>query len=232
MMSDEGARILYLVSIWVLPALFAITLHEVAHGYMAYLLGDDTAKKRGRLSLNPLRHIDPVGTVLMPALLIFLKAPFLFGYAKPVPVAFARLRKPRRDMIFVAAAGPGANLVLALFSAALLNLSWFLPDEAGRWWAANCWNSVVLNLVLAIFNMLPLPPLDGGKVAVGLLPEAIAVPLARMERYGFLILIAAIILLPMLFRPFGLDVNVIAWVIVGPLDWLLPMFQKIAFLAR
>ena len=232
MIDTDLQEILYLASVWVLPALFAITLHEAAHGYTAYYFGDDTAAKQGRLSLNPLRHIHPVGTVLLPALLLLLKAPFLFGFAKPVPVSVARLSRPRQDMVMVAAAGPGANVIVALLSAVLLNIAWFLPETAGEWWKDNCWNSVVLNLVLALFNMLPLPPLDGGRVAVGLLPRALAFPLARLERYGFFILIGGIILLPMISRQLGLDINLFRWLIGTPLSWILPIFREIALLAR
>ena len=168
-------------STWVLPVLLAVTLHEAAHGYVAWRLGDDTAYRLGRVSFNPLRHVDPIGTVLLPALLLLLHVPLLFGYAKPVPVRFDRLRHPRSGMVLVAAAGPGTNLLLAVVSTALLHLLPVLPEVASGWARITLVKSLYLNLVLAIFNLLPLPPLDGGRVAVGLLPRPLGAPLARLE---------------------------------------------------
>ena len=206
--------ILYTASVWILPVLIAITFHEAAHGFVAWRLGDDTAKRLGRVTVNPLRHIDPFGTILLPGILIVAGSPFLFGYAKPVPVNFARLRRPRRDMVLVAAAGPVANLVLAFAAALLMHLVAVLPAGADVWLVRNLNNAILINLLLAVFNMIPLPPLDGGRVAVGLLPRELAMPLARLERYGMLILIGAIFLLPLAGRELGLPISIGR--IIGP----------------
>jgi Zn-dependent protease len=201
---------LYLASTWVIPVLLAITLHEAAHAFVARFLGDDTASKLGRVTLNPFKHIDPVGTILLPGLLLLARSPFLFGYAKPVPVKFAALRNPRRDMVWVAAAGPAMNITLAVSAALGFHLIGFLPADSARWVADNLKNALIINVVLAIFNLFPLPPLDGGRIAVGLLPDALAIPLARMERYGMLILIALLIVLPMLGSNIGVDLSIIS----------------------
>lgn len=189
---------LWTLSMWIAPALLAITLHEAAHGYAARALGDPTAASLGRLSLNPLRHIDPIGTIVLPGILILSQAGFLFGYAKPVPVDFRFLRHPRRDMVLVAAAGPAANLSLALAAAILYHAVDFLPDSAAEWVAGNLANALRFNVLLAVFNMLPIPPLDGGRVAVGLLPRSLAAPLARIEPVGLVIVIGLFVVLPML----------------------------------
>lgn len=227
-MDFDISGFLYGASIWVLPVLLAITLHEAAHGYVAWRLGDDTAWQLGRVSFNPLRHVDPFGTILLPAMLLVLRAPFLFGWAKPVPVAFNRLRRPRRDMVLVAAAGPAANLLLATASALLFHVLPHLPHSFAGWLGQNFYNSILINLVLAVFNMLPLPPLDGGRVAVGLLPDVLARPLARLERFGFLIIIGVIFLLPMLGRELGLDLDIFYWIVWVPVEWLLTFFETLA----
>jgi Zn-dependent protease len=201
---------LYDVSVWVLPLIIAITFHEAAHGFVAHRLGDNTAFQLGRVSFNPLKHIDPFGTLILPAILLLSHSPFLFGYAKPVPVNFRNLNNPRLDMVWVALAGPVTNIILALAAALAFHALPFVPAEAAKWTADNLKNAFLINIVLAVFNMLPIPPLDGGRVAVGLLPRFLANPLARLEPYGMLILIGLLILLPMLGTQLGLNLDVIS----------------------
>lgn len=209
------------ISVWALPVLIAVTLHEAAHGWVASKLGDDTALMLGRVSFNPLRHVDPFGTVLMPAMLLLLSGGrVMFGFAKPVPVNFSRLRRPRRDMVLVALAGPGTNLLLATASALLFHALWLVPLSGREWVGLNLANSMWINLLLCVFNMLPLPPLDGGRVAVGLLPYPLASRLARMERAGMVIILGAIFLLPWLGDHVGLDLNVFGWLVAIPAQYL------------
>jgi len=223
-MGFDWNAIAFTASTWILPVLFAITLHEAAHGWVAWRLGDDTARVLGRVSFNPLRHIDPFGTVLMPALLLFASGGrMMFGFAKPVPVNFSRLRKPRRDMVLVAAAGPGSNILLAVISALLIHGTVLFEADAQRWLQHNLVNSVWINLLLAVFNMLPVPPLDGGRVAVGLLPPELARLLARFERGGMIIILGALFILPWIGGKMGLDLNVFWWLIGEPTAYVMDL---------
>jgi Zn-dependent protease len=206
-MPSRFALTLYEVSTWIIPLIVAITFHEAAHGFVAYLFGDTTAWRQGRVSFNPLKHIDPFGTILLPALLMITHSPFLFGYAKPVPVNFRALRRPKLDSVFVAAAGPGMNLALAILSAALFHLVRLAPPEAADWIGENLNNALIINVLLAVFNLLPIPPLDGGRILVGLLPDGPSRSLAALEPYGMIILLAALLILPALSAPTGLDLN-------------------------
>ena len=199
------------------PAILAITLHEAAHGYAARHFGDPTAWQAGRISLNPLRHIDPIGTLLLPLLLALFKSPILFGWAKPVPVSIHRLRHPKRDMLWVAAAGPAVNLLMAVGWTALLKLDTLIPDNMlSQPLALMCQVGIIINMSLAMLNLFPLPPLDGGRIAVSLLPEPLASQFAQLERWGFFILIALLYL-------GALDVTV--WPLVDALErFILSLF--------
>ena len=212
---------LYDISVWVLPLLIAITFHEAAHGFVAHRLGDNTAYELGRVSFNPLRHIDPFGTLVLPAILLLSHSPFLFGYAKPVPVNFRALRNPRIGMVLVALAGPATNILLALAAATAFHAMPWVPADYAKWTADNLKNALIINIVLAVFNMLPIPPLDGGRVVVGLLPRVLGYPLSRLEPYGMLILIGILILLPLAGSQFGLNLDVISAILRTSVGYVL-----------
>jgi len=221
MMGFDLNTIAYTVSVWTLPILLAVTLHEAAHGWVAMKLGDPTAKLLGRVTFNPFKHIDPMGTVIIPVLMLLLSGGrMMFGFAKPVPVDFRRLKNPRRDMILVAAAGPGMNLAIALICAASFHLAYLLDGDARDWAMHNLGNALWINLLLAVFNMLPIPPLDGGRVAVGILPFPLAQRLARLERAGIFIVLGAIFFLPWIGGMIGLDLNVFRWLVITPTSHL------------
>jgi Zn-dependent protease len=203
----------------VIPIIIAITFHEAAHGFVALYCGDDTAKRAGRLTLNPLRHIDPFGTVILPLLLIFT-AGFAFGYAKPVPVNFAALRHPRLDMVRVAAAGPAMNVVLAFISVLLISTLGSLEGETAALTGNLLLRSVELNMLLAVFNMLPIPPLDGGKVLAALLPGPGMRSYLHLERYGMVLLLLLLFVLPMLSARSGLNLDIFGYLVERPADFL------------
>lgn len=202
-----------------IPVIVAITLHEAAHGFVAWRLGDNTAHAMGRVSFNPFRHIDLIGTILLPAVLLMARAPFLFGWAKPVPVDASKLRHPRRDMVLVAAAGPGINLILALISGILLALYGNPPGPPDFIQHALS-ISIYINVILAVFNMLPLPPLDGGRVAVGLLPARLAYALAELERWGLFVIIGVLFILPFVTGQLGYEINLFTWAILPVVYWV------------
>jgi Zn-dependent protease len=209
---------LYQASTWVLPVVLAVTFHEAAHGLIAYRFGDDTAWRAGRVTFNPLKHIDRFGTIILPALLILVRSPFLFGYAKPVPVNFQRLDSPRRDMVWVALAGPATNVLLAIASSLLFYGVDLVPLNPAQWLAANLIHSIQINAVLCVFNLLPLPPLDGGRVAVGLLPDWLALPLARLEPFGMLIIM---LLFVVSYAGQGAGFDLLGWLIGVPTEALI-----------
>lgn len=210
-----------LATTWALPVLIAITLHEASHAYVAWRLGDDTAYALGRVTFNPLKHVDPFGTVILPAILLLTGSGFLFGYAKPVPVNFRRLRHFRRDSALVAIAGPTSNLLLAIISALLLHVAVLSPDWFAEWSKRTLINSIQLNVMLALFNMLPLLPLDGGRVLGAALPPPLARPFFQMERYGMVILLALIFLLPLIGNQIGVNLNILGWILGPASDYLL-----------
>ncbi len=220
---------LYQAAALILPLVFAIVFHEVAHGYVAGQLGDPTASEQRRLSLNPLRHVDPIGTIVVPGLLALAKAP-VFGWAKPVPVDPRRLRSPRRDMMLVAAAGPATNLVMGLIGAVLLGVLVRLsagsltPSPLAEFAALNLFNFILINIFLALFNLLPIPPFDGSHIAEGLLPAPLAAAYAKMRRFGFMLVLVVLIVLPSLIPGFDL----VGKVVRPPVEWVSGQYLGLA----
>lgn len=204
------------IAIYALPVIFAITVHEAAHGYAARYFGDMTAYLQGRITLNPIKHIDPIGTILIPALTM-LAGGILFGWAKPVPVDFSKLRKPKRDMIWVAAAGPASNLVMAIGWVFMYKFAPDLPAAYVTPMQYMAQAGIMINVVLMVLNLLPLPPLDGGRIAVGLLPNHLAFQFAKLENYGFIILIILLVtgVLSQIMTPLiNLTISLISWLFV------------------
>jgi len=226
--------VLLQIVIAAIPAILAITLHEAAHGYAALALGDDTARRMGRLSLNPLRHVDRVGTLLLPGalllgqLLTIGRVVFLFGWAKPVPVSAWKFADPRRGMMLVAAAGPAMNFVLAWLAALLLHGDTLLPDTAADVADTMLQMFILANLVLGLFNLLPIPPLDGGRIVVGLLPERLAMAWARLERAGIVIVLLLVFLVPRLLAEFGIAFDPVGHALNTGLPWAFDLIYRLA----
>lgn len=223
---DNLAETIYTIATWLVPLAFAIVFHEVAHGYVARRYGDPTAANLGRLTLNPVKHIDPIGTVALPTFLAVIGAP-IFGWAKPVPVIEQRLRNPRWDMVKVAAAGPASNIALGIIASLvtglfLLAVQGSAPTPVTQFLFDNLRNFIIINVFLAVFNMLPLPPFDGSKVLAGFLPPALAEPYKALDRFGFLFLLLLILLVP---RVTG--VNVVSAVILPPVEWIMGVMGQI-----
>lgn len=211
-------NVIYTATTWVIPLLLCVILHEVAHGWMAMKLGDYTAKVTGRLTLNPKEHIDPIGSLLVPGVLLLVQAPFLFGWAKPVPVDYRNLHHPKRDMGLVAAAGPAANILLAVLFVLSAHVFKFLPDGQMKLWVfQNLGNGIGLSLILAIFNLIPILPLDGGRILSSLLPLKLSIEYQKTEAYGFYVLLGLLIIGPII------NLDIVGWFI----NVLYPLFAGI-----
>jgi Zn-dependent protease len=227
-MFDDMLTVVYTASTWLVPVMIAIPFHEVAHGMVANWMGDPTARLRGRLSLNPIRHVDPFGTIILP-LILALATPFVFGWAKPVPVDPRYFKNPRRQMIWVALAGPGINFVLAFVGVLSLHLVVLMEGSySGAWLLDTVVHFIMINLVLGVFNLIPSPPLDGSRVLTGLLPLSLARPYAALEKKGMLILIGILFILPFLGQQVGVDLDILGKVVGVPVSvaaqWLVTFF--------
>ncbi|MFM5952841.1 MAG: site-2 protease family protein [Novosphingobium sp.] len=213
----------------IIPMIIAIVFHEVAHGWVARMLGDHTAEQQGRLTLNPLKHVDPFGTIILPGMLKLAGMP-VFGYAKPVPVNKWRLRNPKRDMMLVAAAGPGSNLVMALIAAVVLGLVMRPlkgiedPSFAITFLIANLVNFILINVFLAIFNLLPIPPFDGGHIVEGLLPDDLSRKYGELHKYALLVMILLLVVLPLMMP----SLSVLNWLVGPPVEWLVGHYLGLA----
>jgi Zn-dependent protease len=205
---------------WIIPLVIAITFHEAAHGYVARMFGDRTADRLGRITLNPFKHVDPFGTVAMPLLLALSGAP-VFGYAKPVPVDMRNMRHPRRDMMWVAAAGPGMNLALAFVATAALTFFMDVPTAGTLFVAQNIQNFIIVNVYLAVFNMIPLPSLDGGKVMAGLLPDNLGRAYYSLERYGMILIFGLLVFGPVIGMALGQRFDFLGTIINPPVMWIM-----------
>lgn len=213
---------------WALPILLAITLHEAAHGWVASKLGDSTAKDLGRVTFNPFKHIDLFGTILLPSILLLVSGgQYMFGFAKPVPVAFQNLHKPRRDMILVAAAGPATNFLLAILAGLLLHAAPYIPDVYVPLVAENLRNMLFANVIFGVFNLLPLPPFDGGRIAVGVLPSPLSDGLAKLEHFGFIIIIFLFFGLPWIMEKLNVDFNVFEWLVLAPAFFMIDLIALV-----
>jgi Zn-dependent protease len=205
---------------WIIPLVIAITFHEAAHGYVARMFGDRTADRLGRITLNPLKHVDPFGTVAMPLLLALSGAP-VFGYAKPVPVDMRNMKHPKRDMMWVAAAGPGMNIALAFVATAALTFFIDAQSPGTQFVAQNIQNFIIVNVYLSVFNMIPLPPLDGGKVMAGLLPDNLGQAYYGLERFGMFLIFGVLVIGPVIGMALGKQVDLLGAIINPPVMWIM-----------
>ena len=221
---------IYSIATWLIPLIIAIVFHEVAHGLVARRFGDTTAERKGRLTLNPLKHVDPVGTIILPIALALSHAP-IFGWAKPVPVRADRMRNPRRDMMIVALAGPGMNILLAIVATAILALGLSMgggdPLTLGGFIASNALNFLLINIFLAVFNLIPLPPFDGGHVVEGLLPPPLAARFHALGRYSLPILFALLLVIPALWP----EANIVAKAVTPIVNAVVRLFLGVAGLS-